>query len=117
MKVHEEKELECPVCDREFARRSYLLLHLERSRCSSAEHVRQLAIDFDGCGTSRYLNFDYSNFCCENCGSEFSHLSSLFQHVEDSADCSFLLDDYASEVYYDSEPELDSLARYIFDHI
>lgn len=108
MKVHEEKHLECLTCDKRFARQSYLLLHLERSSCASVRKVKRLAFEFDDQGYYKFLTRNRS-FFCEHCDSRFRYLSSLYQHVEDSTDCSHLLGQYGSD--------LDCLAEYIFSRV
>lgn len=108
MKAHEDKNLECPACERSFARVSYVLLHLERSRCVSSKKIKRLASEFDQnsyYGTT-FIN-DNSKYYCENCDLTFDRLSSLFQHVEDTPNCS----------YFDHQSDLPSLAEYIFDNI
>lgn len=109
MKAHEDKDLECPVCDKSFARQSFILLHLERSRCGSTKRVNALA---SKCRDQSYNNiYDFINddqsFCCENCNASFGQLSSLFQHVEDTPNCSI--------TYFFGD--LNYVAKYIFGNI
>lgn len=112
MKVHEEKHMDCPACDRRFARQSHVLLHLERSSCFSVREVEKVALQFHDLN---YCDFLFQNlsknisFYCEHCHSKFRYLSSLYQHVEDSTDCSHLSGQYGSD--------LDNLASYIYGYI
>lgn len=113
MKAHEDKNLECPACERSFARVSYVLLHLERSRCTSIKKIQRLASEFDlnnyygNTFWSTTFIDDNSKYFCENCALTFDRLSSLFQHVEDTPHCS----DFCHQ------SDLPSLAEYIFDNI
>lgn len=112
MKVHEEKYMDCPACDKRFARQSHVLLDLERSSCSSVREVGKLALQFDDHGYYDFLSQNLSqnlSFYCEHFHSKFRYLSSLYQHVEDSTNCSHLLGQYGSD--------LESLASYIYGNI
>lgn len=112
MKVHEEKDIECPACDRDFSRFSYLLLHIERSRCFPINQIEDL-IDQFGKGRLDRQPDDLpgGSFSCENCGGTFRRLSGLFQHVEDAKECSYLLR------FTGDDGDLESLMQYVLENL
>lgn len=93
MKTHEARTIECPLsdCDRLFSRLSFLFLHLERSTCSSHEQVNELAFESDDSYDFVTSIDDSKPFNCPSCDKTFNCFSGLYQHVEDTPDCSYLL--------------------------
>ncbi|KAJ5127561.1 hypothetical protein N7448_008340 [Penicillium atrosanguineum] len=110
MKVHEEKNIECPACDKDFCRFSYLLLHIERSRCFPINRIEGLINGYEeGHFDCQPDDLSECSFYCQNCDSKFRRLSGLFQHVEDTKDCSYLLRPTGNG------DDLESLRQYILE--
>ncbi|KAG5763886.1 hypothetical protein H9Q72_008016 [Fusarium xylarioides] len=94
-KVHAAKNVECLGCSRMFISYSAMVLHLEANTCESGsdEHsIRQLVWDYYE--IYRTWNHDHDDdLDCDSCGTYFTKLSALLQHVE-SESCQASISDY-----------------------
>jgi hypothetical protein len=82
--------LECYGCYEKFKAFSGMLLHLESGSCPSGTDIDDIDDLADQCYQShKYIDED-GDYICPACNRDFSKLSGLYQHVEDSPDCSYL---------------------------
>ena len=92
--THQPRDYECLGCDHLFKSFSGELIHLESGNCDSGI----IEEDVDDKAHQCYQNRKYIirengwSYICPNCERRYTKLSALYQHAEDSPDCSYLLE-------------------------
>ena len=84
---------DCWFCDSTWKEFSALLAHLESSRCVKRDRIRTLAFECPEYGFYGNHLTDQKPFFCFSCRAQFRQISDLFHHAEQTASCSFLLDE------------------------